>query len=122
MSRYVILRHDTAPGSQRPMHWDFMLQAGDILRTWALAREPRSADAVSAESLADHRIAYLDYEGPISGDRGSVTRWDEGTYEAISQADDEIVVNVDGKRLSGTVRLERTAEGTGNWLFTYSAD
>ena len=29
-----------------------------------------------AEALGDHRLDYLDYEGPVSGDRGLVSRWD----------------------------------------------
>jgi len=98
-----------------------MLETGDVLRTWAVAQEPRSGDTITAESLPDHRIAYLDYGGPVSGGRGTVTRWDEGTYEAVKHTDDEIIVSVDGKRLSGTVQLERTAEAGQNWLFAYSA-
>ncbi len=121
MSRYVILRHDTPAGHSRPLHWDFMLQAGDVLRTWALAGLPRAADGITAESLPDHRIAYLDYEGPVSGDRGTVTRWDEGEYQVVMETDREIVVSVDGRRLTGTVQLERLAKGAPNWLFTYSA-
>lgn len=34
----------------------------------------------------EHRRLYLDYEGPISGDRGSVRRVDAGTYERRSAA------------------------------------
>ena len=41
---------------------------------------------MDAEVLPDHRLAYLDYEGPISGDRGSVTRWDRGTYDVEHQS------------------------------------
>jgi len=74
MPRYVILEHDAADGR----HWDFMLAGGEALATWALAERPDAAGPVAARSLADHRVAYLDYEGPISGGRGSVTRWDQG--------------------------------------------
>lgn len=38
---------------------------------------------VAAERLADHRLAYLEYEGEISGNRGSVQRIAEGGYELL---------------------------------------
>jgi hypothetical protein len=78
MPRYVILTHD------HPFpHWDFMLEAEGVLRTWRLLAEPAARQSVPAERLADHRLAYLDYEGPVSGGRGSVARWDHGTYDTV---------------------------------------
>jgi len=75
MSRYVILTHD------HPFpHWDLMLEDGGTLRTWRLLSEPGAGRVVPAERLGDHRLAYLDYEGPVSGGRGVVARWDHGTY------------------------------------------
>ena len=38
MPRFVILRHDKPRGE----HFDFMLEAGDVLKTWALALAPGS--------------------------------------------------------------------------------
>ena len=38
----------------------------------------------SAIRLPDHRKHYLDYEGEVSGDRGTVSRIDSGTYEQQS--------------------------------------
>ena len=58
--RYVILEHD-----HPARHWDFMLESGDVLRTWRLAAPPRPGGAVAAEPSFDHRRAYLDYEGPV---------------------------------------------------------
>lgn len=121
MLRYVVLQHDPPEDFLRPTHWDFMLESGEILRTWALAGEPTIGSAITAESLADHRMAYLDYEGPVSGDRGTVTRWDAGTYELVSETDDTLLVTLSGKRLSGTVRLSLVDEGDHRWQFEYSA-
>src|SRR5436305_12258768 len=62
MTRYVILAHD------HPfLHWDLMLEHDGSLRTWRLATPPVADQDVAAEELADHRLAYLDYEGPVSG-------------------------------------------------------
>jgi hypothetical protein len=116
MPRFVILRHECPPGYERPSHWDFMLEAGDVLRTWALAEEPRSGLSIAAEALKDHRLAYLDYEGPVAGGRGSVTGWDRGTYEVVAEQADELVISLAGEKLRGEVRLKRKSSGHG-WTF-----
>src|ERR1700730_7618701 len=77
MPRFVILQHD-----HPELHWDLMLQAGETLRTWRLAKAPElPGEAIVASAIGDHRPMYLDYEGPVSGGRGQVIRWDQGTYE-----------------------------------------
>src|SRR6476619_1195636 len=76
MPRFVILEHDWPT-----RHWDFLLEAGPELKAWRLLAEPRYETDIPAEPNADHRLLYLDYEGPVSGGRGTVTRWDAGTFE-----------------------------------------
>ena len=116
---YVILRHEPPPEAVRPAHWDFMIQVGNVLRTWALADEPQPEKTVAAEALPDHRLAYLDYEGPISGGRGTVVRWDEGTYQTLVDTPDRLVLVLAGRRISGRVHLERTAPAGRDWRFRY---
>src|SRR5580700_7757806 len=101
MPRYVILRHEMPAGRERLSHWDFMLEADGALRTWALPAPPDTAGPIEAEALADHRLAYLEIEGPVSGGRGSVTRWDEGVYRLIEQTALRWEVELNGKRLRG---------------------
>lgn len=122
MRRYVVLRHETPQGYSRPTHWDFMFESGDVLRAWALAEEPSAGRAIVAEPLADHRTAYLDYEGPVSGGKGAVMQWDAGTCEVVSEADDTLIMAISGKRLLGTVRLSLIDGSDGRWRFDYSAD
>lgn len=117
MSRFVILRHDPPPGGQRPPHWDLMLQSGDVLRTWALAEPPTAGRPIAAEALADHRTAYLDYEGPVSGDRGAVCRWDAGTVQWERATPREIVIRLDGNQVSGRATLTRVDETATCWQF-----
>lgn len=74
MPRYVILQHLLPAGSGRPSHYDVMLEQQGALLTWAVAELPRAGLQTTAIKLPDHRLAYLDYEGPISGDRGQVHR------------------------------------------------
>lgn len=106
--------------SPRATHWDFMIEYEGALRTWALAVEPTDALSIEAEPLVDHRLAYLEYEGPVSGNRGAVTRWDRGTYEVRSATDDECTLWLDGMRLHGTAHLRQSA-GTGHWTFRFSS-
>jgi hypothetical protein len=108
MPRFVILFHEMPPASDRTSHWDFMLQGDEALKTWALSLEPDSAEEQSCEQLPDHRLAYLDYEGPVSGDRGHVTRWDAGTYQAIKECDRAFEVELTGRRLTCRVELKQS--------------
>lgn len=117
MPRFVILRHDSPRGE----HFDFMLEAaGDVLKTWALPRPPEIGVEMSCEALADHRIEYLDYEGAVSGQRGAVTRWDQGTYTLERHNDAEWIVQLDGERFAGKAILCRLETDSNRWqvLFT----
>lgn len=97
--RYVVLLHDH-PAS----HYDWMLEAEGVLATWRVCAPPAavSAGGLPAERLADHRLAYLDYEGPVSGGRGTVRRVEAGMYEAEIEGDRWIV-----QLASSVFRLDR---------------
>jgi hypothetical protein len=111
MPRYVILEHDY------PMlHWDFMLESAMALRTWRLALMPALGEVIAATPLGEHRLAYLDYEGPLNGNRGAVKRWDQGDYEAIRLSDEFVEVRLRGRRLSGKVILEQRGP---DWQFRW---
>lgn len=122
MPRYVILRHELPPGRDRPSHWDLMLEQQGTLRTWALSEPPRSAIGVLAEALPDHRIAYLDYEGPVSNDRGHVARWDAGEYQLLEETGDRLRFNFAGGKLNGPAELTRAPNSVTTWTFRLGAD
>jgi hypothetical protein len=115
LPQFVILRHD----SPRGIHFDFMLEAGGVLKTWALPEAPRYGEKMPCEALGDHRMAYLEYEGPISGDRGSVARWDSGTFAIESHTDSEWIVILAGEKLSGRATLRQSPDVPGQWLFLF---
>lgn len=114
MPRFVILHHLMPPEHQRESHWDLMLEHDTLLLTWALSAEPLS-QTISCERLPDHRLKYLEYEGPISGNRGYVELWDRGTFTWISgdlQAFRGITpsrwaIFLSGKQLQGRAELAR---------------
>jgi len=105
MPRFVILRHETPAGFPRESHFDLMLEHAGALRTWALERLPALGEVVSAERLCDHRLAYLDYEGEVSGERGAVSRVDAGDYECVQENETQIVLSVSGQMIRGTLTL-----------------
>lgn len=117
MPRFAILCHD----SPRGRHWDFLVEAGDVLKTWALAEWPQSDVELTCEALPDHRLAYLDYEGEISGGRGTVARCDGGTCQTRSDDAGRLLVEICGARLSGLVLLEPIADQPGQWRFRWTA-
>lgn len=85
-----------------------MLEMGTVLRTWRLAAPPGQYDCIAATAVFDHRLLYLDYEGPISGGRGQVVRWDGGTFTGEVQDAEQVVVHLAGERLRGVLRLKHT--------------
>ena len=106
MPRFAILEHD-----HPHLHWDLLLEAGTVAQTWRLAEPPRTGARFEAERIFDHRLLYLDYEGPISGSRGFVVRWDRGTLTWQLQEEKCVVAHLEGGRLRGLLRLEQR-EGT----------
>lgn len=105
--RWVLLHHQDAHDS----HYDLMLQDGVRLLTWRLDSVPHPGTEQTAERIADHRLVYLDYEGPISGGRGEVRRIDAGRYESVRWSEGEILAVLSGSILRGRVRLLRSTVG-----------
>ena len=114
MPRFVILEHD-----HPHLHWDFMLEKEGKLCTWRLAMPPLGEMVeLQAEAILDHRLEYLEYEGPVGGNRGKVARWDRGGYEMQGSEEwGRWDIVIQGERLRGHVILEKI-DGTA-WLFCY---
>jgi len=126
--RYVVQQHDLSAFR----HWDLMLEQTEALATWQLgvppelvaasaepeapaATAPLDTQGIPAKRLADHRKAYLDYEGPISGDRGEVHIVDSGTYTVLAADEMEWLIEVAGRVLRGRFRLVRGGETPDGW-------
>jgi hypothetical protein len=119
MPRFVVLYHEPSTGMNRPAHWDFMLESGDRLRTWALAGPPQLEHDIEAERLPDHRLIYLTYEGPVSGDRGVVSRWDEGMYETNWENDHEWNITLHGGVLNCVANLRCSPSELQRWRVNF---
>jgi len=110
--RFVILHHEMPAGADRPSHFDLMLESEHGLKTWSLSDwPPTSEQSVRGIPLPIHRKAYLTFEGPISGRRGSVRRIDEGDYDTLEESDCCLVVLLNGRSFDGEVTIRQTAIG-----------
>ena len=107
MPRFVILRHDMPPGTPRASHYDLMLEQDSVLRTWACDALPQADSPTLADPLPDHRLAYLTYEGEVSGDRGSVTRVATGEYELLQETSQLVRVRLSSDTIRGVLVLAR---------------
>jgi hypothetical protein len=89
---FVILHHT---GIDQP-HFDLMFERseGSLLSTFRLPTWPLT-QAVTIERLADHRRDYLTYEGPLSGDRGTVKRVAGGPFHFRTQSEDALTLDLD---------------------------
>lgn len=79
--RFALLHHTMEAVAGRCDHWDLMLEHEGALITFEVERLPSEASSFQARRLADHRLAYLEYEGHISDNRGHVIRLDRGRYQ-----------------------------------------
>jgi len=107
LKTFVILQHTLPDGS---VHWDLCLDEGSVLATWQILEEPGLltggvASRVPVRRIADHRRAYLDYEGPVSRNRGHVRRVDRGTYCLLVQRADLWRIRFAGRVFIGTYEI-----------------
>jgi hypothetical protein len=109
--RFVVLEHHW-----NGVHWDFMVEIGPgaALRTWAIDARPVAGKELPARQLPDHRQEYLTFEGNVSGGRGSVRRWDEGTCDVEVWTVDRVILILSGGQLTGSVEFWREAGAAGS--------
>lgn len=125
--RFVIQRHEASR-----LHYDFRLQVGDVLVSWAVPKGPSldPRDKRLAVRTEDHPLDYAEFEGRIpEGEYGAGTMivWDAGTYSnrtakrgreiAMEDAVEHGHVSVwlEGEKVRGGFALSRMGEGR-DWL------
>ncbi len=96
----VLLKHQTPDDAS---HFDWLLEnptqqpgSGPLVcfRVEIPLNEWPDNSPVDLVRIADHRRLYLDYEGPISGNRGSVTRVCRFTFTATQWSDTEAQLRI----------------------------
>ncbi len=128
--RFVVHEHHA-----RQLHWDFRLEMGGFLKSWAVPKGPslNPSDKRLAVRVEDHDLNYIDFEGVIpEGDYGAgiVAIWDLGTYSLLEKQDPlkalekgKLVFNMQGKRLKGGFSLvQMKGKDPKNWLLIKKKD
>ena len=79
-NRFVIQKH-----MARREHYDFRIQVGDVLVSWAIPKQPVDDPEITrlAVKVEDHPLSYIHFEGNIPKGNygaGTVMVWDIGYY------------------------------------------
>lgn len=128
--RFAILAHRI----NESVHWDLLLELPerDGLAAWRIHRppeqwphthqDPAAPDSwLTVEELAPHRKVYLTYEGPVSGNRGTVEQVDGGRLTIHRYAEQSVTVTIEGTRFHYQLTLRSNPLEKGRWHFKASA-
>jgi bifunctional non-homologous end joining protein LigD len=119
----------------RRRHYDFRLQIGDVLVSWAVPKGPSMDPGQKriAIHVEDHPLDYADFEGIIPADNygaGPVIVWDRGRVEFIEGdkhglEHGKLLFELYGYKLRGRftlVQTKKNREPTSEWLLIKKSD
>ncbi len=131
--RFVVHEHKATR-----LHYDFRLEVGGVLKSWAIPKGPsmNPADKRLAIMVPDHLLEYKDFEGIIPAGMsgaGPVVIWDEGEFTPFDTDDPQkalkagkLSFELKGKKLKGAFALAQMKglpRGTGKeWLLMKKKD
>jgi DNA ligase D-like protein (predicted 3'-phosphoesterase) len=126
--RFVIQKH-----AANSLHYDFRLEAGGTLKSWAVPKGPSTdpREKRLAMQVEDHPLDYGDFEGRIpegSYGAGAVIVWDTGSYRGLNEEVpvEEALANghlgfwLEGEKLRGGWTLQHV--GGRRWLLIKRRD
>ena len=131
--RFVVHEHRS-----KRLHYDFRLEIGGVLKSWAVPKGPSlsPADKRLAVMVPDHPLEYIDFEAIIPEGHygaGPVIVWDEGEFIPLDTDDPDgslksgkFSFELKGKKLKGAFALAQMTHlprSTGKeWLFMKKKD
>jgi len=118
MPNFVVQEHKA-----RNLHWDFRLESGGKLKSWAVPKTPpaRKGEKRLAIEVEDHPLSHANFQGEIKSGygKGTVKIWDNGNYSLVEKSPKKIVFVLQGKKMKGKYALLKTNFGTNpekSWL------
>jgi DNA ligase D-like protein (predicted 3'-phosphoesterase) len=119
-TRFVVQLHDATT-----LHFDLRIQAGGVLRSWAVPKGPSLDPTVRrlAVPVEDHDLAAGEFEGVHDGQprgSGAVIIWDEGRAEITRDEPGHPAFTLHGSKLAGGFALTRTGER--RWILVKARD
>ena len=121
----------------RRLHYDFRVELGGVLRSWAVPMGPslNPADKRLAVQVEDHPVEYADFEGVIPEGNygaGEVIVWDKGLWIPLEDPEEtlprgKLTFELRGYKLRGAWHLFRTSkkkgeEATKEWMLVKRND
>jgi bifunctional non-homologous end joining protein LigD len=132
-SRFVVQEHRS-----KRLHYDFRLEIGGVLRSWAIPKGPSMdpADKRLAVAVPDHPLEYIDFEAIIPEGHygaGPVVVWDTGEFVPLDTEDPgaalktgKLSFELKGRKLKGAfalAQMKHLPKSTGKeWLFMKKKD
>lgn len=134
--RFVVQKHDASR-----LHYDFRLELGGVLKSWAVPKGPsmNPADKRLAVMVEDHPVSYISFEGTIPEGNygaGTVELWDNGLFIPVDKdlrkisersaltaiKNGELKLMLKGEKLEGGFVLVRLKDDEKNWLLIKHKD
>ncbi|HMJ37466.1 MAG TPA: DNA ligase D [Baekduia sp.] len=115
-NRFVIQEH-----SATRLHWDLRLEHDGALASWAIPNGLpwASKDNRKAVHTEDHPLEYLEFHGEIPKGNygaGTMTIWDQGTYDVLKWEPEKVEVELHGERVQGRYALFHTGPDPKDWM------
>jgi bifunctional non-homologous end joining protein LigD len=128
---FVVQKH-----AARRLHYDFRLEWGGVLKSWAVPQgpSPDPAEKRLAVEVEDHPVEYADFEGVIPEGNygaGEVIVWDRGRWIPLADPEEgerkgKLLFELQGYKLRGKwtlVRMKTRGKTSGReWLLIKERD
>ncbi len=117
--RFVVQQHEATR-----LHWDLRLEHDGVLASWAIPNgiPADPADNRLAVRTEDHPLEYLEFHGEIPKGQygaGTMTIWDEGTFDVHKWEERKVEVTFHGERLTGRYGLfpiGKAGDSNNDWM------
>jgi hypothetical protein len=102
-------------------HYDLMIESEDLLDSWRIPEmnleSLLNGEVIEITSIHSHNKKYLDYEGELSSEKGSVEIYDKGATTYTNFDSPEFEVLIFGSILTGRLLFSKIEDNRFNLIF-----